>query len=93
LLKAAVTDALNELLAPIQEEFKADKAWQEITEKAYPPPVVEKKAKKVKNLGSRFPGNKNEAKGQEEKVPTLPDTSEKSDEQIVKDAAQLDIQK
>lgn len=44
-------------MAPIQEAFQADADWQEITEKAYPPPVVQKKVKKVKDKGSRFPGN------------------------------------
>ena len=55
-LKPAVTFALNELLAPVQEEFQSTPAWKEIAEKAYPPPEVKKKEKKVKNLGTRFPG-------------------------------------
>lgn len=55
-LKPAVTKALIELLAPIQEEYEQSQEWQDIQLKAYPPPEVKKKEKKVKNLGSRFPG-------------------------------------
>lgn len=43
-------------MAPIQEAFNASTEWQEITQKAYPPPVVEKKEKKKKDKGSRYPG-------------------------------------
>ena len=43
-------------MAPIQEAYQASKDWQDITLKAYPPP--EKKQKKVKDKGSRHPGNK-----------------------------------
>lgn len=43
-------------MAPIQEAYQASAEWQEITQKAYPPPVVEKKPKKVKDKGTRFPG-------------------------------------
>jgi tyrosyl-tRNA synthetase len=58
-LKPAVTDALLEILAPIKKVFDETKEWQEIEARAYPPPPApEKKAKKVKNLGSRFPGGK-----------------------------------
>ncbi|KAF4548923.1 Tyrosine--tRNA ligase [Elsinoe fawcettii] len=64
LLKGAVTTALNELLAPIQEAFKKSKEWQEIEQKAYPPPPAPVKKKKEKKLGTRFPGNvKAEADG------------------------------
>ena len=55
-LKPAVTNALLELLAPIQAEFKDSQEWQDIQLKAYPQQEVKKKEKKVKNLGSRFPG-------------------------------------
>ncbi|KAL4957729.1 tyrosine tRNA ligase [Aspergillus filifer] len=55
-LKPAVTKALTELMAPITEAYNASKEWQEITLQAYPPPVVEKKVKKVKDKGSRHPG-------------------------------------
>lgn len=51
-----MTDALNALLEPIQAEFKASKEWQEVEQKAYPPPEVTKKAKKEKKLGDRYPG-------------------------------------
>lgn len=40
----------------MQAEFKASKEWQEVEQKAYPPPEVKKKPKKEKNLGDRFPG-------------------------------------
>ncbi|KAK2787369.1 hypothetical protein FQN52_007274 [Onygenales sp. PD_12] len=56
LLKPAVATGLANLMAPIQEAYQASPEWQEITLKAYPPPVVEKKKKKVKDKGSRFPG-------------------------------------
>ncbi|QKX61212.1 uncharacterized protein TRUGW13939_08359 [Talaromyces rugulosus] len=56
MLKPAVSAGLVSLMAPIQEAFQASTEWQEITEKAYPPPVVQKKPKKVKDKGSRFPG-------------------------------------
>ncbi|KAL9600751.1 MAG: hypothetical protein Q9219_002992 [cf. Caloplaca sp. 3 TL-2023] len=58
LLKAATTKALIELLKPIQAEYQASPEWQEITSKAYPPPEVKKKEKKVKDRGTRFPGAK-----------------------------------
>lgn len=34
----------------------ANDEWQSIALKAYPPPEVKTKEKKIKNLGSRFPG-------------------------------------
>jgi tyrosyl-tRNA synthetase len=43
-------------MEPIQAAYQASPEWQEITLKAYPPPVVEKKQKKVKDRGTRFPG-------------------------------------
>lgn len=68
LLKPAVADGLVSLMAPIQAAYQASPEWQEITLKAYPPPVVEKKQKKVKNKGTRFPGaiaDQNKAKSEE----------------------------
>ena len=56
MLKPAATDALLELLKPIQEEFQKSEDWKEVELKAYPPPVIKKKEKKVKNRGTRFPG-------------------------------------
>ncbi|OJJ61920.1 hypothetical protein ASPSYDRAFT_54868 [Aspergillus sydowii CBS 593.65] len=55
-LKPAVTAALTSLMAPITEAYQASPEWQQITEQAYPPPVVEKKQKKVKSKGTRHPG-------------------------------------
>lgn len=43
-------------MAPIHEAYQASPEWQEITLKAYPPPVAQKKQKKVKDKGSRYPG-------------------------------------
>lgn len=43
-------------MAPIQEAYQSSPEWQEITLKAYPPPVVQKTQKKVKDKGSRYPG-------------------------------------
>jgi tyrosyl-tRNA synthetase len=57
-LKPAVSKVLNELLAPIQAAFAASKEWQEVADRAYPPPP--KKEKKVKNRGTRFPGAQKE---------------------------------
>lgn len=57
LLKPAVTAALLDLLAPIQAEFQDSKEWQEIEQKAYPPPPgSQKKVKKPKDKGSKHPG-------------------------------------
>ena len=56
-LKSAVAGAINDLLAPIQSKFQKSTEWQELEKKAYPlRPEPEKKGKKVKNLGTRFPG-------------------------------------
>lgn len=67
LIKPAISGALNALLAPIQEAFQASKEWQEIAEKAYPPPP--KKEKKVKNKGTRHPGKKEEAADKAQELP------------------------
>jgi len=56
LLKPAVSTAVISLMAPIQAAYQASSEWQEITLKAYPPP--EKKQKKIKDRGTRYPGNK-----------------------------------
>jgi tyrosyl-tRNA synthetase len=56
LLKTGATEALVELLAPIQEEFQASSEWQDIEKKAYPPAEPAKKEKKKKDKGSRYPG-------------------------------------
>ena len=61
-LKPAVTDALLEILAPIRKAFEESKEWQVVEQKAYPPPPAPEKKKKVKNLGTRHPGAKADAK-------------------------------
>ncbi|KAK4099988.1 tyrosine tRNA ligase [Parathielavia hyrcaniae] len=71
LLKPAITRELNALLAPIQEAFQASKEWQEIADKAYPPPS--KKEKKVKNKGTRYPGGgKEQPETKETELPVRP---------------------
>jgi tyrosyl-tRNA synthetase len=57
MLKPAVTEALIQLLAPVQEAFQADSKWKDIEQKAYPPPPAEKKKeKKKKDKGTGYPG-------------------------------------
>lgn len=71
LVKPAVSRELSALLAPIQEAFQASKEWQEIAEKAYPPPP--KKEKKVKNKGTRYPGGAKEpGEAKEKELPVRP---------------------
>ncbi|KAL2132364.1 hypothetical protein VTI74DRAFT_3905 [Chaetomium olivicolor] len=73
LIKPAVASALNALLAPIQAAFQASKEWQEIADRAYPPPP--KKEKKVKNKGTRYPGagaGKEQAEKKEQELPIRP---------------------
>ena len=47
-------------MGPIQEEYQASPEWQEITLRAYPPPIVQKKPKKAKGKGTRHPGTNKE---------------------------------
>lgn len=62
LLKSAVTTALVDLLAPIQEAFRNNEDWQKIEKDAYPPPPApEKKKKEKKDKGNRYPGAANPA--------------------------------
>ena len=57
ILKPAVVEALNALLAPVQKEFQNNAEWKEVEKKAYPPPPAEKKKeKKAKNKGTFHPG-------------------------------------
>ncbi|CAO1597301.1 Tyrosine--tRNA ligase cytoplasmic, variant 2 [Xanthoria calcicola] len=58
LLKPAIIKAVVNLLQPLQEEYLASAEWQEIANKAYPPPETKKKEKKVKDRGTKFPGSK-----------------------------------
>lgn len=61
-LKSGVADAINVLLAPIIEEYKNNKDFQDSETAGYPAPVAEKKkVKKVKDRGSRYPGAKEES--------------------------------
>jgi tyrosyl-tRNA synthetase len=61
ILKPAVAVALNKLLEPVQKAYQASKEWQEVAVRAYPPPVVEKKVKKVKDKGTRRPAKDGQA--------------------------------
>ena len=56
LLKGGASEALVNLLAPIQAEFQASSEWQDIEKKAYPPAEPAKKKKQPKDKGSRYPG-------------------------------------
>ena len=56
LLKPAVAEALIELTAPIRAAYDASPEWQDVILNAYPPPVDQKKKKKPKDKGSRYPG-------------------------------------
>ena len=53
-LKLGVTEALNALLERIRQEFVNNTRFQEALELAYPKPG--KKVKKVKDKGSKYPG-------------------------------------
>jgi hypothetical protein len=53
-LKLGVAEALNALLEPIRQEYANNPEFQESFEFAYPKP--EKKVKKVKDKGSKYPG-------------------------------------
>lgn len=63
-LKSGVTAALNKLLAPVQEEFKSSKEFQEIEKLAYPPEVKVKKVKKDgQKGGTQHPNKGSQNKG------------------------------
>ncbi|KAK3902235.1 tyrosine--tRNA ligase, cytoplasmic [Staphylotrichum tortipilum] len=71
LIKPAISRELSALLAPIQAAFQVSKEWQEIAEKAYPPPP--KKEKKVKNKGTRYPGGApKDAEAKDKELPIRP---------------------
>lgn len=67
ILKPAVSKALNEMLAPIREEYSNSTEWKDLAEKAYPPEVKIVKEKKKKGLGTMFPGGKKDKAGTGEK--------------------------
>jgi len=77
-LKLGVTNALNALLEPIRQEFANTPEFQTAFDLAYPKP--QKKTKKVKDKGSKYPGNK----------PNMKTTNETADghasERIAKDS-------
>lgn len=83
LLKAGVTAALNELLAPIQAEFQASQEWQEIEKQAYPPAEPGKKGKKVKDKGTRHPGATANTNGVVEEKAEVVETGKKEASQLM----------
>lgn len=58
-LKTGVSDKINELLKPIREIYAASEEFQKAAADGYPVEVKEKKVKKVKNKGTRYPGVSN----------------------------------
>lgn len=58
-LKSGVADRIIELLAPIKAEYDATPEFQLAQQNGYPvaQPKQEKKVKKAKNKGSRYPGS------------------------------------
>lgn len=70
-LKSGVADAINGLLAPIRESLLNDPEFVKAAEEGYPveKPEQKKKAKKVKNKGTRYPGGKPEANLETEAKP------------------------
>jgi len=73
-LKATIVDAINKLLAPVQEEFKNNAKFQEIERLAYPPPPAPEKKKKASKKnplpeGQRPPRQAGEAQATEKTKP------------------------
>ena len=83
LLKAGITAALNELLAPIQAEFQANEEWQEIERQAYPPAEPEKKKKKVKDKGTKRPGAAAQVNGEVKEKVEVVETGSKEASELV----------
>lgn len=74
-LKSGVADKINELLVPVRADYEASKEFQEAQKNGYPveKPKQEKKVKKVKNKGTRYPGAaKTEQQPQQEQEPAAP---------------------
>ncbi|KAK6454928.1 tRNA synthetases class I-domain-containing protein [Scheffersomyces xylosifermentans] len=69
-LKAGVAEKIIELLAPIKAEYDSNPEFQAAEKAGYPvdQPKGEKKVKKVKNKGSRYPGGKPEGAAAEAEV-------------------------
>jgi len=63
-LKLGVSDAINNLLAPIRKEFADSTEIQDIERAAYPPPPAKsKKEKKQKDRGTKAPDGEADAQG------------------------------
>lgn len=72
-LKSGVAAKINELLAPIREDFSKNPDFQTAEQNGYPvAKKEEKKVKKVKNKGSRYPG----AGKSESPAPEVKETAE-----------------
>ena len=78
-LKLGVTEALNALLERIRQEFVNNPRFQEALELAYPKPG--KEVKKVKDKGSKYPGQNPNMKTSKEGADVL--ASEGIDEDII----------
>ncbi|SCU79416.1 LAFA_0B02982g1_1 [Lachancea sp. 'fantastica'] len=80
-LKTGVSDIINQLLAPIREDYAKDPEFQEAEAKGYPAPVQEKvkKAKKPKDKGSRYPGAPTTPDGVSASVSEAADELQKTD--------------
>ncbi|EER35599.1 tyrosyl-tRNA synthetase [Candida tropicalis MYA-3404] len=66
-LKSGVADKINELLAPIRAEFETNEEFQEAEKKGYPVEKPKEKKKKVKKIGTRYPGAVAKEETKEEK--------------------------
>lgn len=66
-LKLGVADKINELLAPIRAEFETNEEFQEAEKKGYPVEKPKEKKKKVKKIGTRYPGAVAKEETKEEK--------------------------
>ncbi|KAG7662736.1 TYS1 [[Candida] subhashii] len=74
-LKSGVADKINELLAPIRADYESNQEFQDAQKNGYPveKPKQEKKVKKVKNKGSKYPGaTKSQEEPQPEKQTEVP---------------------
>lgn len=77
-LKSFITESINILLAPVQEEFRTNAEFQRIADLAYPPPPAPEKKKKEKKkhrLGEGVPHGKPESSENAE-VPPAPEAKE-----------------
>ncbi|CAK9441015.1 uncharacterized protein LODBEIA_P48840 [Lodderomyces beijingensis] len=94
-LKSGVADKINELLAPIREEFAQNELFQQAQANGYPAeaPKQEKKAKKPKNKGSKYPGGAKDAKdGKDAKLEADAAATAASVEDVVKAVDNVELE-